>query len=189
MKYPITIKDVLPAQEFIHLQDELEDWNFTNGSNHGYDYSKTFFGQLHRFDRIPYFKAATTVSLKMKKFLREDIRLIRIHSGAKVFGSYPEFHYDFTEDCKCFTFVLFTNLNWNTNWGGEFVAQDIDTGEYNYVPYIPNNGVFIPSHWQHTGTSPLTPEAGIRTSVAFMFTLENNFDQVLKKHPELFTFT
>ena len=188
MKYPITIKNVLPEQDFIFLQDELKDWTFNNGSNHGDEYSKTFFGQEHRFDRMPYYKAATIVSLKMKKYLREKLRLVNIHSGAKLFGSHPEFHYDF-EDTKCFTFVLFTNMNWNTNWGGEFVAQDIDTGEYNYVPYIPNNGVFIPSHWQHTGTSPLTPEAGIRTSVAFIFTLESNLKQFLKDNPDLYRFT
>ena len=95
--------------------------------------------------------AATTILLKVKRYLRQDIRLLRIHSGAKYFGCEPAFHTDFKED-YCFTFVLFTNRYWNTNWGGEFIAQNPITNEYNYVPYIPNNGVLVPSNWEHTGT-------------------------------------
>ena len=182
MKHPIQFENVLPVDVFYDVNDELKDWRFNNSSNSDDD-SKTFFGQRFRFDRLTYYKAATITTLKIKKHLRKDLRLVRIHSGGKVFGSRPNFHKDYKEKYQCYTFILFTRTNWNTNWGGEFVVQD-PTGKYHHTSYIPNSGVLIPSHWEHTGNPPLTPEAGIRTSVAFMYTHESNYNYVIDNHPE-----
>jgi hypothetical protein len=64
---------------------------------------------------------------------------------------------------------LFTELEWDTQWGGEFVCQHPDTKEYFYTPYIPNTGVLIPSWWQHCGHPPFPCTDKIRTTVAFSY--------------------
>ena len=188
MNYPVIIKNALPNHEFINLQDEFKYWTFTNGSNSNKPKSKIFFGQSNNFDRMLYFPAATIAVLKIKKHLRRDLRLIRIHSNASTSSSHPEFHIDFKEECNCFTFVLFTNTEWDTNWGGEFIAQDPSTLEYRYVPYIPNWGALIPSHWEHCGTAPSTPVAGIRTSVAFVFASVESLPVLLKENPQSYLY-
>lgn len=184
MNYPITFKNVLPVEDFISLQDDLKDWTFDNRSDaDGNDRSKSFFGQQGRESKMTFYQASTTISLKIKRYVKEHLKLVRLHSGGKLFGTRPEFHVDYIEPNKCYTFVLFTNMSWDTNWGGEFIAQEPKTSEYRYVPYIPNNGVLIPSHWQHTGSPPLTPEAGIRKSVAFMYTEHSNYKTFCELNP------
>ena len=184
MNYPIIFKNVLPVKDFISMQDELKDWVFSNRSDsETEDQSKVFFGQQDRRSKMTFCQASTTISLKIKRYLKEDLKLIRLHSGGKLFGTRPEFHKDYKELDKCYTFILFANTNWNTNWGGEFIAQEPESSEYKYVSYIPNNGVLIPSHWQHTGSPPLTPEAGIRKTVAFMYTPQSNYKNFCELNP------
>ena len=188
MNFPISFKNVLNTNDFIYLQDDLKEWhlnNFSNQGRNGHDYSKSFFGQVDRENLMHFWKASTTISLKVKATLKKKLHIIRLHSGGKLFGTSPNFHFDYTEQYGCYTFVLFTNMNWNTNWGGEFIAQDPETSEYKYVPYIPNNGVLIPSHWQHTGSPPLSNEAGMRTSVAFMYAPYDKVDTILENFPEI----
>ncbi len=184
MSFPIKYDSVLPLSLFTLVHEEIAsidtEYTYDNGSQTALE--KKFLGQSHRWDRLVYYQAATSVLLKVKRFLKEDIRLLRIHSGAKYFGSEPGFHIDFEED-YCFTFVLFTNSAWDTEWGGEFVVQNPITREYNYVPYIPNNGVLIPSNWQHTGTPPVSSKAGLRTSVAFVYCVRSKYEELLSRQP------
>ena len=183
MDFPAKINSVLPESLFCKVNEEVAsietEYVFNNGS---LQRSSRFLGQLNRWDRIIYYKAATHTLLKVKRVLQKDIILAKMHSGGKLFGSQPEFHTDFDED-YLYTFVLFTNLHWNTNWGGEFVARDPHTEEYKYVPYIPNNGVLVPSNWEHTGNPPISVDAGLRTSVAFMYCETDRYDEFLLKYP------
>ena len=80
-------------------------------------------------------------------------------------------------------------MQWNTNWGGEFVCQDPLTKEYKYTPYIPNNGVLIPGHWEHSGTAPLTIAAGLRKSIAFLFTPQDNYQKFIENYPQSILFS
>ena len=79
------------------------------------------------------------------------------------------------------TFVLFTEENWNTQWGGEFVTQDPVSKEYKYVSYIPNNGTLVPSNWLHYGKSPNSYTDQLRTSVAFSYTSIQSFEYMKEK--------
>ena len=191
MNFPIRFKNVLTKKDFIYLQDDLREWhlnNFSNMKTKEYDYSKKFFGQVDRENLMHFWKASTTISLKVKLTLKKKLHIIRLQSGGKLFGTSPNFHVDYSEQYGCYTFVLFTCMHWDTNWGGEFIAQDPETSEYKYVPYIPNTGVLIPSHWQHTGSPPLTNEAGIRTSVAFMYAPYDKVDTMLSEFPDIHKF-
>ena len=185
ISFPIKYDNVLPLSIFTSVSDEIasEDSELVHNNGSNEELQCKFFGQSHRWDRLVYYQAATTILLKVKRYLRQDIRLLRIHSGAKYFGCEPAFHTDFKED-YCFTFVLFTNRYWNTNWGGEFIAQNPITNEYNYVPYIPNNGVLVPSNWEHTGTPPITPKAGLRTSVAFVYCIRSRYEEIFASEPK-----
>ena len=62
-------------------------------------------------DMIGFNSIMQIVLLKIKKKLKQDLKLVRIHSNAfKLFGTLPEFHIDVNESDKCWTFVLFTSI-------------------------------------------------------------------------------
>jgi hypothetical protein len=77
-------------------------------------------------------------------------------------------HYDETNPGFT-TLVLFTNYNWDTNWGGEFVCYNPIKKRYEYTPYVPNTAVVIPSSWEHKGSNPNNVTHKLRTSVGFMY--------------------
>ena len=66
------------------------------------------------------------------------------------------------------TFLLFANTDWNTQWGGEFCYMDMK-GNYKYVPYIPGNAVLFNGWLQHKGNAPNTMAEHVRASVAWTF--------------------
>ena len=88
------------------------------------------------------------------------------------------FHKDFLQPWV-WTFVLFTNLEWNQEWGGEFVCYNTNTNKYNHVPYIPNRGVLVPSNWDHYGSSPNALTDNLRTTIGFSYVLSDKLDDLL----------
>ena len=184
--YPIIFENVLPISLFEAMNAELTEWFFGNGTYVANKNSDSkFFGQLSKHDRMIYYNVGTYILLKLKKHIQRDLRIAKIQVNGKLFGECPEFHVDFEEVDNCFTFVLFLSEEWDTTWGGEFVARDPSTNQYNYVPYIPNGGVVIPSHWQHNGFAPNTPKAGMRKSVAFMYCDRDDFEVIDKRYPQM----
>ena len=130
------------------------------------------------------YRAATIIKLKILRHIREKIQICKIHYNAQTSGQASKFHKDFDQD-HCWTFVLFTEKNWDTQWGGEFVCQHPDTGEYFHTTYIPNNGVLIPSKWQHYGQSPSSITDKVRTTLAICYmeaeTLEDELEYYKSK--------
>ncbi len=170
--YPVVFKDVIPSHVFVSLHDELlNEWTLANTSDSKYGDDSLSWGLRYKNDRIIMYQAASIVKLKCQKIIREHIRLCKIHVNGQTFGQKGGFHTDF-DDPWFWTFVLFTSPEWNTQWSGEFVCQD-PSGEYHYVPYIPNNGVLIPSNWPHYGCSPNAFTDKLRTSVAFSYIHES----------------
>ena len=93
------------------------------------------------------------------------------------FGQTQKFHIDFQTN-DVWTFVLFTEENWNTQWGGEFVCFDGINKEYKYTPYVPNTGALIPSNWEHYGASPNECTGNLRTTMAFSYTSLQSYDYI-----------
>ena len=115
--------------------------------------------------------------IEVAEILEAGFNFIRAHSNGATFGQTCKFHVDFDED-DIWTFVLFTEKNWNTQWGGEFITLDPDNQEYKYTPYIPNSGALVPSNWEHYGAAPNDTTDKLRTTVAFSYSSKQSFDSV-----------
>ena len=175
MNKPIVIYDVLPRDEIDALYpyfdrkspaiNSLATWTYNNAS---YGKGDPISWQHPLRTDLIFEKCATTVKLKMMKYLRRPLKLCKIHVNGQTAGQNTVFHKDFQED-DVWTFIYFNQHYWNIEWGGEFVAQSPD-GVYHYTPYIPNTGAFIPSNWEHKGHPPNDLIGNdIRTTIAFSF--------------------
>lgn len=165
MESSIQIDNALDVRTFVGLNDELRSWSHDMAS---YEGENVFFQVCDTRDVLYFYKAATILKFKMMKHLKKDITLMRINTGGKVTNSPTSFHIDY-EDPFYYTLVLFTRMSWDTQWGGELVAQNPDTKEYHYHSYIPNHAVFFPSNWQHCGFAPNNSTSKMRTVVAFSY--------------------
>lgn len=168
--FPHKIEDVLPLDLFFTLYDDLVDnWQLNNPTQDDLVYGKTrSLGKFKRQFNNLHYEAATIIKYKCMKYLRCDISLERIHGNGQVKYMESCFHKDYTHD-DVWTVVLFTNPNWNSEWGGEFVCQDPHTKEYHHSAYIPNNAIICPSNWDHQGYPPNSKTDEMRTSLAFSY--------------------
>ena len=168
MDKPIVIKDILNDDLLRNVHKTMHidmGWQLNNSSYPGADINWGFYP---RNSELLFYKVASIIKLKILKHIRHKIQLCKIHYNGQTSGQCSEFHTDF-DDKLCWTFVLFTELEWDTQWGGEFVSQHPKTKEYFYTSYIPNSGVLIPAWWQHCGHPPLPCTDRIRTTVAFSY--------------------
>ena len=187
---PVIIKDVLDVTLFKDLWLEMNKYsrwelsNFSYSTEVGNQQISWGMSPFHKNDSLLWFEAASIIKLKLLRHLRQQIQLCKIHFNSQTRGQISEFHQDFDEE-DCWTFVLFTEEEWDTQWGGEFVSQHSVTGEYFYVPYIPNSGALIPAHWQHYGMSPNSITDKLRTTIAFSYMSFDEMDRILKNddHP------
>ena len=186
MKDCISFDDeVLPVKNFIAVSDELERnsaWSLINYSYNpkhvNQDSNKLSWGFEYEHDRIAFYDAAIHIKLKIQKYIRNPIQLCKIHVNGQTTNQVAPFHKDFLQPWV-WTFVLFTNLKWNTEWGGEFVCYNTNTNKSNYVPYIPNRGVLVPSNWDHYGSSPNSLTDNLRTSIGFSYVLSDKLDDLI----------
>jgi len=181
VKYPVVIKDTLSRRDFLSLSHHLnwEGWLRTNVDdkpNAPVSWTK------HDLTPLIFYKVATTFQLKLKRFLECDLSVVKIHVNGQTMGQLSSFHKDFYLD-NVWTTVLFTNDDWNVNYGGEFTLYNPESGEYESVSYIPNTSVTFPSNWEHKGACPLVPDAGIRTSLAISFCRRVDLDAFLEAYP------
>ena len=186
MDHPIIIKNVLTKDLFTNLNETLHKhsrWRFTNTSYSGGATSWGFDKDID--NQLIFYEVATIIKLKVQRYIRKNIHLCKIHCNGQTSGQISEFHADFSP-FDIWTFILFTECYWDTQWGGEFVSQHPNTKEYFYTPYIPNTGALIPSYWQHYGQSPNMNTHKIRTTMAFSYMEENLFHVKLKKYRDQF---
>lgn len=180
MDYPIIIKDILPQSVFFSLYEEIEhDWSFINQSS--YD-APIFWAKQYNSDLTSLY-SSSIVKLKIQKFLKRKLNLIRIQHNAQTSFQESLFHKDIEEDLV-WTLVLFTSPYWNTNWGGEFVLLNQNKNNFDYVRYFPNTGVLFPSNWDHKGKSPEVSNCGLRTTIGFTFCDSKIYENLIQKYPE-----
>ena len=175
--YPIILSDVLPSQLFFSLRDEFQytGWGFRNYSDG--EGERTSWRINEENDKLIMFQCASVIKLKIQKYLRQDLIFIKAHSNGSTFGQTCKFHIDFKEH-NVWTFVLFTEKDWNVQWGGEFVAFNPATREYKYVTYMPNCGALIPSNWDHYGAAPNEMTDQLRTTMAFSYASIQSYYQL-----------
>lgn len=182
VNYPLVLENVLSERKFISLSDELTSgWALTNFSdNINYSTYKNFWGILEKEEDLLLIDCGIDIKLKIQKFLKKNIRLIRCHINGQTFGQSGKFHIDYSTN-NTWTFILFCCKYWDTNWGGEFVCYNPLEKKYMYVPYIPNTGCLIPSNWQHYGSSPNDQTDALRVSVGFSYCDEKTYHELKQK--------
>lgn len=184
IQQPINFTNVLDVNTFLSICDMFyyEGWSMRNGTemptqNSPYNGQSWLIPRSILTSNLVCYDAATTVKYKIKKHIHADLELIRMHSNGQTRMQPAFFHSDFTyagtrtgpAPLDRLTFILFTETSWNAEWGGEFICQNPNTKEYYFTPYIPNNGVVIPSHWEHRGSSPNGHTDRLRTTLAFSY--------------------
>ena len=187
---PVVIKKVLHPRLFYDVNRTMHRhmrWSINNYSEGPGDSANdpVSWGVETKNSELIIYQAATIIKLKILRHIREKIQICKIHYNAQTSGQASKFHIDYDQD-HCWTFVLFTEKSWNTQWGGEFVCEHPRTNEYYHTPYIPNTGVLIPSNWQHYGQSPSAITDRVRTTLAICYmeaeTLEDELQYYKSKN-------
>lgn len=179
IEYPIIIENILPDSKFHSLRDEFvySGWTLDNYSYGPEVGDKASWQLTESNNKLILYECASIIKLKIQKYLKQDLILIKVHSNGNTFGQTQQFHIDFTSD-NIWTFVLFTEENWNTQWGGEFVSLDPTSKTYKYTTYVPNSGALVPSHWEHYGAAPNERTSNLRTTMAFSYTSLQSYDSI-----------
>ena len=172
MKEIVKFKNILDETLFLSLNDELTKyarWELNNCTNtEEFPNDLAWNLERHEYGSTVFYKAATIIKLKVLKYIKKDIRLVRIYSNGQTCHQRSHFHNDFDPEYY-YTFIFFSNLHWDANWGGNFICYNPNTETYDYTHYVPNCGVLIPAHWQHIGNSPNVNTQEFRTTLAFSF--------------------
>ena len=175
------IKDVLPKNDFISLNDEFNfEYNHLYTKKNSIDSSNILprlgiakpkhykhFDITYKDDllgdNLAFIRVGSNIKLMSEKILKRKLSLVRINTNIQYPCMENTFHQDGVEGC--WTFVIFLNTSWDSLWGGEFVyATDSD---YHYVPFIPNYGCLCAAHREHRGSAPNSLAEMYRQTIAF----------------------
>ena len=165
--YPVTFRNVLEPKKFLSLNQEFEEgWCLNNSS--GLDGDNVTWGFKDPSDTLIFYDVATIIKLKIQKVIKRPLKFFVMNVNGQTTGQGNLIHTDF--ECPwVWSFVLFTHMDWDIQWGGEFVCTDPNTKEHKYVPCLSNTGVLIPAHWEHYGQSPNVFTSRLRTSLRFSY--------------------
>tara|TARA_Y100000004_G_scaffold178265_1_gene220665 strand:- start:97 stop:657 length:561 start_codon:yes stop_codon:yes gene_type:complete len=170
------VQEVLSYENFCRLEDEFNpaynNWAFKKSESHGesplFGHLVDSRGGLSLGANHQIIKLGTTVHMLCKKILRKNLELVRINSNIQFFGQESNFHVDSSPEMRWWTFVLFANRSWSTEWGGQLVIQTA-ASQYIGLPYVPNCGALFDGSVPHKGESPNRFCLSERKSVAFSF--------------------
>ena len=175
------IEGVLSQPEFQQLYDEFcLDYNHVRVKKNANDSSTqlprlglrkpftsgagySFNGNDMLGDNLALINLGSKVKLISQKILKRNLSLNRINTNIQYPGIESTFHQDGAEGT--WTFIIFANAHWSTEWGGEFVYSGED--EYFYVPVIPNNVWLYADHRDHRGAAPNSLANTYRQTIAF----------------------
>ena len=117
------------------------EWIVNNRSNKG---GKLSWGREMHSYLLPFYDVGIYIKYKIKKKIKHNLNLMRIHVNGQTSNQDSEFHTDMDTEYY-YTFILFSNLEWNVQYGGNFNFYNPKEKEYHSIPYMPNSGVLIPS--------------------------------------------
>jgi len=168
------VQDVLSYKDFEAINDEFRPlnnhWSFTKSEQHG---QAPVFGNLAESrgglslgDCQKFIEIGCKVNLLSQKILGSATQLVRINTNIQFTGQESNFHVDSSPEMRWWTFVLFANMSWSTEWGGELI---INTSGHDYLglPFLPNCGVLFDGSLPHKGSAPNRLCLNHRQSVAF----------------------
>jgi len=168
------VQDVLSYKDFEEVNDEFKPlnnhWSFTKSEQHG---QSPVFGNLAESrgglslgDCQKFIEIGSKINLLSQKILGSPTQLVRINTNIQFTGQESNFHVDSSPEMRWWTFVLFANMSWSTEWGGELI---INTSDHDYLglPFLPNCGVLFDGSLPHKGSAPNRLCLNHRQSVAF----------------------
>lgn len=126
-------------------------------------------------DNLNLISATTKITYVIKKILKPkfDFYLRRLNTNIQHKYQDSSFHkdgYDGKYGPKwSWTFLLFSEMNWSTQWGGEFICS-VGDGEYQNITYKPGSCVLFNGHLDHRGSSPNCFAEQLRTTIAWTYT-------------------
>ena len=174
--------NVLSLEPFILLSEEFDSryshWRMNKAESSGVNSNNPMRGCLSKplregtqdsrtlGDNLQLIKIGSFIKIHTERVLQKKLHMYRINTNIQLYGMPSEFHLD--GDLGDWTFLLFCQDTWNSEWGGEFVMKDVDD-IYKYFAYIPNNGVLFPAFLPHKGNEPNRLCHLPRLSIAFSF--------------------
>ena len=187
------LDDFFSMDEFMPLNDELHGMYHTfmrkrekhvsGDKPHWMALSKndTPDGKPHNGlgENMVFLERATKIRWAISKILKPDFsfELRRVNTNLQWKFQDSSFHLDsYDEKGKVYwswTFLTFTQTDWDFEWGGEFVCQ-LDDRDYRTVPYVPNRSVLFNGDCSHRGSSPNIFSQDFRTSLAWTFASVNH---------------
>ena len=168
--FPYVIEDSIPKNMFWKVYEFMnwqEGWVLNNKT---YDECCLSFSKNILWSSSPEFiEVADYLKLKVQRVVKSNLTIERVLCNGQVTNQTSMFHTDPGD----LTLVLFTNSEWNAEWGGEFVCED-DRGKLHYITYKPNRSVLIPALWQHQGFPPNRMTDQLRTSLGINYKIVDN---------------
>ena len=174
------IKDAFSLSQFTTLYDELLPGVNSWDTKREYDNNCRWFG-LHKpkehslYEYPSFLSVAPIIKFYIKKIIKPtfDIFLYRINTNIQYFANEGDFHLDSPEFENGsrgwgWTFLTFTQNEWNSSWGGEFIVRN-KQGKYIHAPYIPSQSILFNGGLEHRGSAPNVLTKKARTSIAWTF--------------------
>jgi len=171
--------NILPLDLFYRAQDEFNpnynNWNYKLESKiipeqnlhqhpHRLGLAKVSGDTLGW--SLPLIEVGTYLKLITEHCLHNKYYLGRINTNIQSFGQESTYHVD---GCGSdWTFLVFMNSEWNSEWGGEFSIQMSENDYMGFVP-LPNSGILFKADMEHKGNAPNRLCMSFRYSIAFTF--------------------
>ena len=174
------VLDVLSSDDFRNINDEFDfaynhimlKWGDGTDNDHlrmglrKPDYTKEVYGTGDSLsDNFVFINLGTRLKMVAEHLLKKKLKFVRVNTNIQFGGQDSNFHKDGPPNT--WTFLLFTQMEWDVEWGGEFVC--CMNRDYHYIPYLPNTGCLFHSYNDHKGCPPTTQCTSYRTSIAFTF--------------------
>jgi len=111
-------------------------------------------------------EVAKELTEEFMKLVPENYILVRSMASANTFGLDGDWHTDWPDPDTSITGVLYTDRNWERNWGGETVFVDAD-GKMVASEYEPRKLITFDGSIPHIGKGPQRRCKEMRSILAF----------------------
>lgn len=160
----------LEHKEILHEVMWQPNWRFGQVSDEDIKPNYPMWVQNFYDIRVWDFKPDTQnvikrLSERFMDMVPDDYLLVRCMASANTFGQDGDFHTDWKHPHVSITGVLYTDREWQTNWGGS--TQFKKDNVYGASEYVPRKLITFDSSILHIGSGPQRRCKEMRTILAF----------------------
>ena len=117
----------------------------------------------------------------MEQFCPEGYTMVRNMASANTFGLDGDIHTDWSHPDVSITGVLYTDKEWEDNWGGETIFYYPDTEIAHAITYEPRKLIVFDSSIPHIGKGPQRRCKEMRSVMAFQAVKTEALEERLAK--------